>query len=195
MYIKTNEKIAVENYPYGRTVTTIFYSMEFSPKKGFRQVTQTVDPKTGKLNKPKQGTYYHFIFRQTDGKEIKYIHLNLNGDDRLNEATKFCAQEEVFNLLTEQERKYLYECCILFSKVSMKAQVIYCGSEAKDLIPLFDSFVKAAVKGHKNPNENYFGEMVLPIEQIEALKKPNFNPFVVVPHSFEYTKAIGNNIE
>jgi hypothetical protein len=195
MYIETSKKIAVDNHPYGRTTTTMFSWTEFNPKKGYRIVSQTIDPKTGKLNRPKQGTYCPFIFRQTDGKEIKYIHFNLNGDDRLNEASKFCAQPEVFNLLTEQERKYLYESCILFSKVSMKAQVIYCGSEAKDLIPLFDSFVKAAVKGHKNPNENYFGEMVLPIEQIEALKKPNFNPFVVVPHSLEYTKAIGNNIE
>jgi hypothetical protein len=184
MYIETSKKIAVENHPYGRTVTTIFYSMEFNPKKGFRIISQTIDPKTGKLNKPKQGTYYPFIFRQTDGKGVKYTHLDLNGAEHLNDAAKFCAQPEVFELLTEQECKYLYQSFVFFSKVDMKARVIYCGSEVKDLIPLFDSFVKAAVKGHKNPNENHFSEMVLPLEEIEKTKKPDFNPFKVVSYGF-----------
>ena len=184
MYIETSKRVAVQNYPYGRTVTTIFYSMEFNPKKGFRQVTQTVDPKTGKLNKPKQGKYYDFSIREfTDG-QVKRTCLKVNSGERLNDVARFCAQPEVFNVLTEQERKYLYELCILGSKAHMKAQVIYCGSEVKDLIPLFDPFVQAAVKGHKNPNENHFPEMSLPIEQIEALKKPDFNPFKVVSYGF-----------
>ena len=184
MYIKTNEKIAVENYPYGRTVTTIFYSMEFDPKKGFRQVTQTVDPKTGKLNKPKQGKYYDFSMREFVNGKVNRFCFRVNGGESLNEIAKFCAQPEVFNVLTEQERKYLYELCILGSRAHMKAQVIYCGSEVKDLIPLFDPFVQAAVKGHKNPSKNHFPEMVLPLEEIEKTKKPDFNPFKIVSHGF-----------
>jgi len=185
MYVETSKKIAVENHPYGRTVTTMFSWTEFNPKKGYRIISQTVDPKTGKLNKPKQGTYYPFIFRQTDGKGVKYTHLDLNGAEHLNDAAKFCAQSEVFELLTEQERKYLYQSFVFFSKVDMKARVIYCGSEAKDLIPLFDSFVQAAVNGFKNPNENHFPEMFLPVEEIEKTQKPDFKPFVVTHHSFE----------
>ncbi|NBW22074.1 MAG: hypothetical protein EBR82_80395 [Caulobacteraceae bacterium] len=152
--------------------------------KGFRQVTQTVDPKTGKLNKPKQGKYYDFSMREfTDG-QVKRTCLKVNGGERLNDVARFCAQPEVFNVLTEQERKYLYELCILGSKAHMKARVIYCGSEAKDLIPLFNPFVSAALEGYRNPNENYFGEMVLPVEEIEKTQKPDFKPFKVVSHGF-----------
>jgi len=44
-YIKTSEVIAVENYPYGfKLRTTLTDSMEFNAKKGYRHVTQTVNP-------------------------------------------------------------------------------------------------------------------------------------------------------
>jgi len=51
----------VADYPYGRTVRTqIRYWLESSPKKGFRFVSQTVNPKNGTWNKPKASTYADF---------------------------------------------------------------------------------------------------------------------------------------
>lgn len=48
----------VEDYPYGFTARTkIRYWLEWKPKKGWRFVSQTVNPKTGRLNKPKASTY------------------------------------------------------------------------------------------------------------------------------------------
>jgi len=65
--IKTNEKVEVANYPYGYTLkTTLFDTIEFNAKKGYRHVTQTINPKTGKLNAPKKSTYYAFTVRYTD---------------------------------------------------------------------------------------------------------------------------------
>lgn len=48
----------VDDYPYGYTArTTIRYWLEHKPSKGYRLVSQTINPKTGRWNKPKQSTY------------------------------------------------------------------------------------------------------------------------------------------
>lgn len=63
----------------------------------------------------------------------------------------------------------------------MKATVIYCGSNVNDLLPLYDKFVKLAIKGMKT-GENYFNDMVLDIEAIEATKQKDYNPFKVTQY-------------
>jgi hypothetical protein len=48
----------VDNYPYGfRERTQIRYWLEGKPKKGWRFVSQTKNPKTDRWNKPKASTY------------------------------------------------------------------------------------------------------------------------------------------
>lgn len=47
----------VENYPYGRLRTSMFYWIETTPKKGDRFCSRTINPKNGRLNAPKKGTY------------------------------------------------------------------------------------------------------------------------------------------
>ena len=48
----------VDDYPYGlRVRTTIRYWLEHKPKKGWRFMAQTRNPKTGAWNKPKASTY------------------------------------------------------------------------------------------------------------------------------------------
>ena len=70
--IPTNQKIEVENYPYGYTLkTTLFDTMEFNPKKGYRHITQTINPKNGRLNAPKKSTYAPLKVRYYD--EIGHI--------------------------------------------------------------------------------------------------------------------------
>jgi hypothetical protein len=48
---------SVNNYPYGRQQTTMKFWTEFKKGKGFRAVTCSLNPKTGKWNKPHAGTY------------------------------------------------------------------------------------------------------------------------------------------
>jgi len=60
LYGHTSEATAylVEDYPYGFTARTqIRYWLETKPKKGWRLVSQTMNPKTGSWNKPKTSTY------------------------------------------------------------------------------------------------------------------------------------------
>lgn len=60
LYGHTSEATAyvVDDYPYGfRERTQIRYWLESKPKKGWRFVSQTMNPKTGRWNKPKASTY------------------------------------------------------------------------------------------------------------------------------------------
>ena len=60
LYGHTSEATAylVADYPYGfRERTQIRYWLEEKPKKGWRFVSQTMNPKTQRWNKPKASTY------------------------------------------------------------------------------------------------------------------------------------------
>lgn len=68
----------VDDYPYGRSRTQKRYWVESKPKHGDRLVTQTLNPKTGRWNKPKAGTYSAvlvlFLEPQEDGREFVKQH-------------------------------------------------------------------------------------------------------------------------
>lgn len=49
-------KIA-QDYPYGRLRCKMHFYVEHRPKMGYRAVTQSINPKNGRLNKPHAGTY------------------------------------------------------------------------------------------------------------------------------------------
>ena len=60
LYGHTSEATAylVDDYPYGfRERTQIRYWLEHKPKKGWRFVSRTLNPKTQRWNKPKASTY------------------------------------------------------------------------------------------------------------------------------------------
>jgi hypothetical protein len=60
LYGHTSEASAyvVDDYPYGFNARTqIRYWLEHKPKKGWRFVSQTMNPKTDRWNKPKASTY------------------------------------------------------------------------------------------------------------------------------------------
>lgn len=54
---KMDNAYVVDDYPYGSLRTKIRFWLEKSPSKGFRFVSQTLNPKTGKWNAPKPSTY------------------------------------------------------------------------------------------------------------------------------------------
>ena len=59
LYGHTSESTAyvVDDYPYGRDRTQIRFWLEDGGKKGWRFVSQTLNPKTQRWNKPKKSTY------------------------------------------------------------------------------------------------------------------------------------------
>src|SRR5690606_16297638 len=164
-------------YPYGfRLRTTLYDTVEFSPKKGFRRVTQTVNPKTGKLNKPKKSTYSALLFRYKDENgHIKSVVHNFNGGvDKTNKVSQFL--KDNFSLFTSEEREYVYQHLLLDLKLSMRGSVIYSGAKLEDLKPLFNDFVDAMVQGLKDVDTNYFG-MQLDAEGIDKTKDSDYKPF------------------
>ena len=57
-HVSPETAFVVDDYPYGfRLRTEIRYWIETKPKKGQRFVSQTLNPKTGRWNKPKASTY------------------------------------------------------------------------------------------------------------------------------------------
>jgi len=177
-YIQTNNKVEVLNYPYGFTLkTTLFDYVEFSPKKGFRHCTQTINPKSGRLNNPKKSTYYKLLVRfYNEVGHIKFYAFDFNGDKELNKVCNFVGKN--FDLFTSEEIAYIYSECLFMAKIDLQATVIYGGAKVEDLTPLYNTFVSLAVNGLKT-KENHFASMFLDTEKIEATKPENYNLFTV----------------
>lgn len=88
--LDVNVKNEVESYPYGRLRTKAFFWIEFKKNKGFRSGFQTIDPKTGRINAPKYGTYYSLVYQVKDEKGfIINKAMSVNGFDSVNEVSKF----------------------------------------------------------------------------------------------------------
>ncbi len=177
-YFATSEKIQVEGYPYGRLRTTVWYWVEFKKGFGFRSMFQSKDPKTGRINKPKAGTYYPGMFMRKDHEtgHIKSVCLDFNGDDEMTRS--LALMDKHFDLFTPEQIREIFGTIVTMHRVSMKANAIYCGADVDKLIPIFDPAVKAAVHGFKT-GENVFAQCLPDYAAVKALADPNYNPFTV----------------
>lgn len=178
-YIKTSEKIEISGYPYGfRLRTTLYDTIDFNPKKGYRHTTQTIDPKSGRLNKPKSSTYAPLKVRYYNEEgHIKTISFEFMGSTKeLNRVCKFI--NENFDLFTPEEIKYFYNEAILGAVLNIRSMCVWGGAKVEDVKPLHDAFIALTKKG-KEDGLNHFGELVLDGDAIEALKDPNYQPFVI----------------
>ena len=175
-FIKTNEKIAVENYPYGYVLkTTLFDELEFNSKKGYRSIKTTINPKTGRLNAPKKSTYSNLIVRYFDeNNHVKSFHFDFNGTENINKVMKFI--NENFQNFTTEEINYFYSLALVMVKVDIKATVIYCGADFEKLKPIYQNVINSLIKGIKEPTENFFN-LSLDINEIEKQKQPDYKPF------------------
>lgn len=87
----------VHNYPYGFKKTDIRYWIENNGKKGMRFVSQTLNPKTLRWNKPKKSTYCAIMLMVIDKNDfVSYKSL----------YTKFGDSEKIESFLSEN-REYL----------------------------------------------------------------------------------------
>lgn len=72
VHISKDTAYTIEDYPYGYTLrTTMYIWIEYKKWMGYRVARQTINPKTGKENKPKFSTYSEYIRLYTD--ENKHI--------------------------------------------------------------------------------------------------------------------------
>jgi len=180
-YLKTTEKIAVENYPYGYTQkTTAYFSVEHANGKGFRSVFQTINPKTGALNKPKKSVYSPVrILKNEDGKITTHT-LDFYGNEGQTKDIKF--MEENFDLFTTKEIQSIAVNLLAITKGNVMAKVIYMNSDKNKLLPLYEKAIKALVE-IANTGKNLFSEVTFDFEAIDALEDKNFKPFKVTSYS------------
>lgn len=184
--IPTTERTAVENYPYGYTQrTTAFYWIESKPGKGFRNVFQTINPKTGKLNAPKRSTYYPVLFKYRDEiGHIKSYAFDLYGVEGINRAAEFIgANPQIF---TDSDRKIIAQQIFTHLKASTYGAVAYAGAEVSEVLAILETAVKTAAEIMKT-GENLFAQIRVDVAAYEAAKVPGFNPFKVT--TYELTGA------
>jgi hypothetical protein len=191
-YYPTGHILRSENYPYGYTAkTTKTDFLEFNPKKGFRHCSYTINPKTGRPNAVKKGVYYDLLLMYRDeAGHVKTQARDIRDLKEINQTAEFLANPEIFALFTAQEIEYIYINMIFHSKVSAKAQVVYCGSDWDKMKPYFAEPLKELTQAaNTKGTENRFNKIRFDIEAIDALKVPNYNPFTV--KTYEYRAVNG----
>lgn len=90
-HMSEDTALVVDDYPYGfRLRTTIRYWIE-TTKNGDRFVSQTMNPKTGRWNKPKKSTYSEVMVMVRDPETGYISHTAVNTYDSLEWIEKFRA--------------------------------------------------------------------------------------------------------
>jgi hypothetical protein len=175
------EKLTSTDYPYGRLRATAFFSVEYN-KKGARTVFQTICPKTGRLNKPKNSTYYKVILpcEESNGHYTSCGYLDFSGTDGINEDLVFMA--DFYELFTTEQIKDIAITILAHAKANVVSYVQYGGSSFDAIKPLVNKQTETLVK-IANGGENLFLDCLLDEEAMEATKKKDYNPFVITSHS------------
>lgn len=117
----------VDNYPWGYTQKTeAIFSVEFSPKHGFRTVQETKNPKTGNWCKEKKSTYSEIMLPGVkENNHFTSFSWDLYHTEKMqDEVLGMC---EFWDLWTEAEKKYILEFIFLKLKADTKATWIYTG--------------------------------------------------------------------
>lgn len=139
-FLPIDESVTVDNYPYGFNLrTSITYSVERKPGNGMRSVSQTVNPKTGKPNKPKHSTYSAFVrlYEDTETGYIHFFHYNPYDAKGYDEAVRCGAFEGVPESVypfEKVERSRIIQCI----KWICAAQFIFEGETPLPLPKLTD---------------------------------------------------------
>lgn len=109
----------VEDYPYGFTLRTqMRVYVEIRNGFGMRYVTQTLNPKTGKWNKPKAGTYSRIIIVYQDPAD-GHIHqkaFSAWSDEEFYEFVEFCG--DILNQSPYVERINAYKNYMKYRKAA-----------------------------------------------------------------------------
>lgn len=181
-YLKTIDAHTVENYPYGfRLKTSMTFSLEFNPKKGFRSVSQSVNPKTGKLNKPKKSTYnYLKVLNLSDDGKVTCHSADFYDTDGKTKGWQFIADN--FDLFTAEQIKYFAVLNSQLLKADLISQIQYCNSDLEKLKPLYRLAFETLSEIHAT-GMNLWADISIDWQEVEALKDKDYNPFKITNHS------------
>lgn len=174
----TNEKITVEDYPYGFKKTTAYFSVEFNFKKGFRSVFQTVNPKTGRINKPKNSTYSPIVvmYQEKETGHVKALHMSLNGIDDIIPAIDFMSLN--FDLFQPKEIESICVSMLAGLKTDIYGSVAYGGADFDDIKDYYTPAIDILVAICNDSTKNIFSRISIDKAGINSKKPKDFNPFV-----------------
>ena len=183
---KTTEKLTSENYPYGYTLkTTKTDWLEFKHGHGFRHVSQTINPKTGRPNAPKAGTYSDIIVlgKNEENNHTEGMFFSFYSHEDINKIITFLSTPDNFALFTPEQVEYIYIRMIAYCKTDIIAQCTYCGSKSADLLPLFKTQIEQLVQGVKSKGiTNIFPELKFDWQKIDSYKVEGYQPFKVTSY-------------
>ena len=125
------------DYPYGFILRTEMHYFVEQNKKGWRAVTQSLNPKTGKMNKPKQGTYHPlpiYVAVNDENGYFEFVYVprwltGWNGSETTNVAQEFI--DAYWLQLPEGDRKYIktYFSLAIISEYHGKFELKYPEAE------------------------------------------------------------------
>lgn len=122
-----------DSYPYGRQTCHITFQVEFKQKKGFRFVTQTTNPKTGRLNNPKKGTYSDFMVMIKDENDhVKPFSIEFRGYGDISKIIDFLTENEVS--FTPEQSQHLWVCAITNIRANAGYTRLAEGKTVQDLL-------------------------------------------------------------
>jgi hypothetical protein len=178
-FFPTNEKLVSEIYPYGSKIkTTKTDWLEFN-QKGFRHVSQTVNPKTGKLYAPIKSTYNTvMILAKDEHGNIINRSISLNGYESWQKNLPFLAEK--FTFFAPEQVEYIYRTFLLMTRLQVHSKIVYCGVQPSDILPLLGDAIELTYKAISSKGmENYFTQInsSLDYAKIAACKVKDFNPF------------------
>jgi len=176
-----SDKLENDNYPYGRERATAYFSVEHNAGKGFRTVFQTINPKNGRLNNPKKGTYSAVTLPCTESESGHFSSCgtDFNGNEAMNKGLIFMS--EFYECFEPEQIKDIAAIAVMWSKAGAQGMVTYTGAKWEDLKPLIEGSIRTLL-GIFKTGENKFQEALISVDQIEALKVPDFNPFKVTEY-------------
>lgn len=183
MKVTINEKQTVDSYPYGRLRTTAYFSIEFQPKKGFRSVFQTINPKTGRINKEKKGVYHDIMYMTIEDGFVKFHAKEFYKIENFNKVTQWLSDN--FDMYTADQMKYIYSKTVSFLAMEVYALKAYCNVDKSKSVPLIQEAHSYAMEGIRNSWKNLFSQIKIDHEKIEALKDPEYNPFKVTSYGVD----------
>lgn len=144
-YVKTGETITIDSYPYGRLRCKAFFSVEFSPKHGFRTVFQTINPKNGRLNAPKKGTYAPMIVANldTETERAGFHYYSVRNKETALPFFSFLAERP--DLFTDEQHDHLKIYALAQIKLEANCLVRYCKVPVTEAIAIVEPITKALV--------------------------------------------------
>ena len=129
--------IVVDDYPYGfRLRTQIRYWVESKKNKGDRFVSQTLNPRTNKWNKPKKGTYMAIcIVCRNEKDHITYQGLSFSTDvEAYNKFVEFVGTTKL-NDIQKENLKVVYAYSKAYENVTFECRAVeYRNKETGEIV-------------------------------------------------------------